>query len=262
MREKIIGIYCIENTINGKKYIGLSRNIEQRWNEHRSKLRRGKHKNIYLQRAWNNCGEDAFKFYIMEICDSDVLSEREQYYITKEHTLSHEFGYNLTKGGEDAPTTNKMVISYKTNVIYNSVHEAAEDCDVVDITMIAWCKKHHNFMYLDEWNSLSQQEQDYWYNFDWEKEDHDRLSMAHSRNNLKKDTLQKLSEATKGNRNPRAFSVYCPELNEEFWGAKEAHDKYGICLSSISQCVSGKIGHAGKHPITGEPLTWVKVLKE
>lgn len=262
MREKSIGIYCIENTTNRKKYIGLSRNIEQRWNEHRSKLRRSKHDNIYLQRAWNNCGEDAFKFYIVELCDSNVLSEREEYYIQKYHTSSHESGYNLTKGGEDAPTTNKMIIGYKNSKIYNSVHEAAEDCGVADITMISWCKKHHNFMYLDEWNLLSKSNQDYWYNFDWEDADHKRLSAAHSRENLTEDSLQKYSKATSGNRNPRAFPIYCPELNEEFWGAKEAHDKYGICLSSISQCISGKIGHAGKHPITGEPLTWVKVLKE
>lgn len=262
MREKKVGIYCIENITNGKKYIGLSRNIEQRWNEHISKLRRGKHGNIYLQRAWNNCGEDAFRFYIIELCDSNVLSEREEYYIKKYHTLSHESGYNLTKGGENAGTTNKMIIAYKTGDIYNSVHEAAEHCDVADITMIAWCKKHRHFMYFDEWNSLSKPEQDYWYAFDWEAADHKRLSAAHSRNNLTEDTLQKYSIAVSGKCNPRSFSVYCPELNEEFWGAKEAHDKYGICVSSISQCVSGKIKHAGKHPITGERLTWVKVLKE
>ena len=117
-------------------------------------------------------------------------------------------------------------------------------------------------MYLDEWNSLSKSDKDYWYNFDWKTVDHKRLSDAHSRENLTEDSLLKYSKASSGSRNPRAFSVYCPELNEEFWGAKEAHDKYGICLSSISQCVSGKIGHAGKHPITGEPLTWVKILKE
>lgn len=262
MREKRIGIYCIENTINGKKYIGLSRNIDQRWNEHRSKLRRGKHTNIYLQRAWNNDGEESFKFYIVELCDSSVLSDREEYYIEKYRTLSHESGYNLTKGGEDAATTNKMIISYKTGDIYNSVHSAAEEHSVADITMIAWCKKHRNFMYLDEWNSLSNSEQNYWYNFDWQTVDHQRLSAAHSRENLTQESLCKYSMAVSGHRNPRAFPVYCPELNEEFWGAKEAHDKYGICISSISQCVSGKIRHAGKHPITGEPLTWVKILKE
>ena len=262
MREKIVGIYCIENTVNNKKYIGLSRNIEQRWNEHRSKLRRGKHNNIYLQRAWNHYGEDAFKFYIVETCDSDMLSEREEYYIAKEHTLSHESGYNLTKGGEDAPTTNRMVISYKTDTVYNSVQEAAESYDVAGITIISWCKTKRNVIYLDEWNAMSQHEKDYWRNFDWDHEIHIKLSAAHSRNNLKADSLKKYSEALSGANNPRAFAVYCPELDEEFWGAKEAHDKYGICVSSISQCIRGKIGHAGKHPITGEDLHWVKVLKE
>ena len=262
MREKSIGIYCIENMINGRKYIGLSRNIEQRWNEHRSKLRRGKHANIYLQRAWDNFGENVFKFYIVEICDSNILSEREQYYITKYNTLSHEFGYNLTKGGEDACTTNKMVIAYKTDKVYDSVREAAEDCDVADITVISWCKKRRNFMYLDEWNSLSDSEKKYWCNFDWETENHNRLSTAHSRANLSEESLRKYSVAVSGKNNPRAFSIYCPELHEEFWGAKEAHEKYGICVSSISQCIRGKLGHAGKHPITGEKLHWVKILKE
>ena len=262
MRAKSTGIYCIENTVNNKKYIGLSRNIEQRWNEHRSKLRRGKHANIYLQRSWNNYGEDAFRFYVIEFCDADMLSEREEYYINKERTLSHEFGYNLTKGGEDAATTNRMVISYKDGVIYHSVHEAAEACEVRDITMIAWCKQNQNFMYLDEWNTLSESERDYWYNFDWDSAKHQKLSTAHLRENLSKDSLQKYSMAVSGKNNPRAFAIYCPELNEEFWGAKEANDKYGVCVSSISQCIRGQIKHAGKHPITGEGLTWVKILKE
>jgi predicted GIY-YIG superfamily endonuclease len=32
-------IYCIENKVNGKKYIGLSVNPNQRFIQHRSKLR-------------------------------------------------------------------------------------------------------------------------------------------------------------------------------------------------------------------------------
>lgn len=172
MKKKSTGIYCIENTTNGKKYIGLSRDIERRWNEHRSDLRRGEHANIYLQHAWNKCGECAFKFYIIELCDSSVLSEREEYYIEKEHTLSHEHGYNLTKGGENASTTNRKVISYQTGEIYNSVREAAEAYDVVEITIISWCKKHSRFMYADEWEMLSESEKVYWLNFDWDESDH------------------------------------------------------------------------------------------
>ncbi|MDR0677008.1 MAG: GIY-YIG nuclease family protein [Elusimicrobiota bacterium] len=33
----MIGIYKITNNINGKTYIGQSRNIERRWKDHKSK---------------------------------------------------------------------------------------------------------------------------------------------------------------------------------------------------------------------------------
>lgn len=35
--------------------------------------------------------------------------------------------------------------------------------------------------------------------------------------------------------------------------------KYGINAGSISSCLRGKLQSAGKHPVTGEKLTWVKV---
>lgn len=39
-------------------------------------------------------------------------------------------------------------------------------------------------------------------------------------------------------------------------GAKEAQDKYGIYKADIAKCCKGKLKHAGKHPVTGERLTW------
>lgn len=59
-----------------------------------------------------------------------------------------------------------------------------------------------------------------------------------------------------GEHHPRARAVYCPELDEVFWGAKEAQDKYGIHKSDIAKCCKGKAKYTGKHPITGERLTW------
>lgn len=59
-----------------------------------------------------------------------------------------------------------------------------------------------------------------------------------------------------GANHPRCRPVYCPELDEVFWGAKEAQDKYGIWKADIAKCCKGELKHAGKHPIAGVPLTW------
>ena len=260
MKEILCGIYCIENVINNKKYIGLSRDIYRRWLEHRSELNRGVHINQYLQSSWNIYGENAFNFYIVELCEPESLSNRECYYINIYNTLSHQNGYNLTTGGENS-TRGKCVICLGSGVIYNSVKDAAKDNGITDITMIDWCRKYYNFMYLDEYNTLSELEKNYYTNFDWKSFNHNKLSKAHSRENLSENTLKKYRQSTSGCKNPRAFAIFSPELGETFWGAKDVYDKYGINRGSISSCIQGKLKHAGKHPITGEPLTWQKLEK-
>lgn len=96
-KEKISGIYCIENKINGKKYIGLSNNIYKRWSYHLEDFEAHRHKNIHLQRAWNKYGEKNFEFSIIERCTLDQLCEREVYWI--DYYKSFDFGYNMTRGG-------------------------------------------------------------------------------------------------------------------------------------------------------------------
>ena len=77
------GIYEIVNWEDGKAstYIGSSVNIEHRWVKHRSQLRRGVHNNIYLQRAWNKYGGDAFVFSVLEEVETDMLLIMEQEYL-------------------------------------------------------------------------------------------------------------------------------------------------------------------------------------
>ena len=88
-KVKKCGIYCIENLINEKKYIGLSKDIERRISDHKNYLRKNKHINDHLQFAWNTYGESNFNFRIIELCDENMLREREIYYINKIRKLKY-----------------------------------------------------------------------------------------------------------------------------------------------------------------------------
>ena len=67
--------------MNGKIYVGSSKEIESRWQRHIVDLRTGKHHNIKLQRAFCKYGESAFMFEIIEHTSENTLLEREQYYL-------------------------------------------------------------------------------------------------------------------------------------------------------------------------------------
>jgi group I intron endonuclease len=79
--NRICGVYEIVNTVNGKRYIGSSVNINRRWGGHRNDLDKGNHRNSHLQHAWNKYGKDCFTFTILECCDRNVLTNREQFYL-------------------------------------------------------------------------------------------------------------------------------------------------------------------------------------
>jgi len=94
----VTGIYCIENTVNSKKYIGKAVNIELRWTTHRRSLNANKHYNKHLQGAWNVYGSESFSFYVIELCDKQSLDARERHYIQAFESLIN--GYNMTLGGD------------------------------------------------------------------------------------------------------------------------------------------------------------------
>ena len=89
---KRCGIYMIINLINGNKYIGSSKDIQQRLQSHRAVLRHNHHYNEHLQRAWNKYSEDNFEYSILEFCSETQRIEREQFYI---NVLKPEYNISL-----------------------------------------------------------------------------------------------------------------------------------------------------------------------
>lgn len=80
----MIGIYKITNKINHKSYIGQSTNIEKRWNNHLSSVNNTQDHcyNYPVYRAMRKYGVQNFSFEVLELCSSELLDEREQYWVS------------------------------------------------------------------------------------------------------------------------------------------------------------------------------------
>lgn len=86
-----------------------------------------------------------------------------------------------------------------------------------------------------------------------------KIGLATTERAKNTDWCKKIGDANRGENSARCHPVYCPELNEYFWGAKEVEDKYNILATSVLRCCRGGRKHAGKHPITGTPLSWISM---
>lgn len=171
--ERICGIYCIENKINHKKYIGQSIDIKSRWQQHRTRAQRDNY-NSFLYGAMKKYGIESFNFIIIEECAEEELDEREIFWIAYYDTFKR--GYNMTTGGQSCTTRNadkmrnklpngfclngaedvikvaKLSLDFEILEVYESINECARRNGLEATNISKCCKQYHKtcggFIYL------------------------------------------------------------------------------------------------------------------
>ena len=95
MAEIICGIYKIINTVTKDFYIGSSKNIKQRWANHKCKSTWNKHPNNPMYLDMKKYGVDKFELQILEEAEVEQLKEKEQQFI---ETLKPIYNNNNANG--------------------------------------------------------------------------------------------------------------------------------------------------------------------
>jgi group I intron endonuclease len=106
MNDDKKGIYKILNLLTGDFYIGsTSLSFKRRFIQHQSDLRKGKHRNIHLQRAYNRDGEQNFQYMILEILEDNlIIIQREQWHLDQKPSYNiATIAENNAKGRKATP---------------------------------------------------------------------------------------------------------------------------------------------------------------
>lgn len=97
-----IYIYKITNLVNGKVYIGQHKDYSKIVDNY---LGSGS----IIKSAIKKYGKENFEKKILEYCTNDNVNDREIYWIKKYNSLVPN-GYNITKGGDHAATTQDTIV--------------------------------------------------------------------------------------------------------------------------------------------------------
>lgn len=95
--NEVCGIYKITNLKTNEVYIGKSKRIKDRWNQHcKCGLGIDTPSRSKLYQSMLNYGLENFAFQLLEKCEPNQLDEREKYYIEAYNSI--DYGLNMQSG--------------------------------------------------------------------------------------------------------------------------------------------------------------------
>lgn len=105
------GIYRIYNKVNGKSYIGQSKNVEGRLRDHFRGLNNGSHANCHLQSAFLLHGAENFEHQLIEACEEEALTQREEYWIDAAYYYAGVYNLARPEDGKKVSAETRRKIS-------------------------------------------------------------------------------------------------------------------------------------------------------
>lgn len=128
-------IYCYTNKITNRKYVGQTNDLKRRKREHRSNSfnENSSEYDLLFHKKIRQYGEENFIFSVLEEVETEniqVVNEREIYWIAEMRSYVEEYGYNLTRGGDNheheriySPEIVAQVKDYiKQGISYSEIH--------------------------------------------------------------------------------------------------------------------------------------------
>ena len=236
-----MGIYQIVNLIDGKKYIGSSKNLYNRKIRHFSTLRNNKHRNCHLQNAFNKYGEENFSFEVIEFVNTiDELLPREQYYIELYQVCNKTKGYNIIV---DAV---RHTLSEETKQKISLAKKGKIRSEETKIKISLALKGQTLSEEIKQKISLAKKgSKNYNYGQILSEETKQKISLAlkGSKNYNYGKTLSEETKLKIGLANSK--KVICVETGIIYDGISGAGRVLNICRTNISKCCKGKLKTAG-----------------
>lgn len=250
--NNIYKVYIHKNTINGKMYIGQTKQSLAR----RFRGGEGYINCPHFYAAIQKYGWDNFEHYIYkDNLSKEEANQLEQKLIKEYQTQNETFGYNISEGGSNVIPTQK--ISQKNIVNWNK--------GVYDkIKNKVFC------IQLDRYfeSALQAERQIGVDNSGIQKACRNKIRYAGTidrrplhwlfAKDVSEEKIKELKDRPETIKS-LGIPIYCKQLNEYFESAASASKKYGIDASSIRKNIRSVNKSAGRHPITNEKLHWQEV---